>query len=373
MPRLIRALASTRVRAIHVVALFVGDHLERQLVVIAQKDGPLAGRRQQRRLLQNVDDRRAVFALHGHEQPRHEREVEVHVAFVAVAEIRGRVLRPLVRLGQQHLVAELLVDVRAQLAQKGVRLRQVLAIRAFALEEIRHRVEPQAVDAHLQPEVEHVEHRLADFRIVEVEVRLMAVKAVPEIRAGDRVPAPVRRLEILKDDPRFLVLLRRVAPHVPVAPARAGRRAARALKPLVLVGRVVHHQLGDDAQLAAMGFVQKRSEIVERAVLRIHVRVIGDVVAVVLERRRKERQQPNRRDAQVLDVIEPLGQAAEVADAVAVAVAKRAHVQLVDDRVLVPQRWSRPSRSRLRRASLRATVAIDDSNSVASCQCQRCQ
>ena len=263
------------------------------------------------------------------------------MAFVAVAEIGGRVLGPLVRLGQQHSVAELLVDVRAQLAQEGVRLRQVLAIRAFALEQIRHRVEPQAVDAHPQPEIEHVEHRLADFRVVEVEIRLMAVKAVPEIRAGHRVPAPVRRLEILKDDPRFLVFFRRVAPHVPVAPVRTGRGTARALKPLVLVGRVVHHQLGDDLQLAAMGFVEQLAKVVQRAVLRIDVRVIGDVVAVVLQRRRKERQQPDRRDAQVLDVIEPLGQAAEVADAVAVAVAKRAHVQLVDDRVLVPQARSR--------------------------------
>ena len=45
--------------------------------------------------------------LHGHEQPRHQREVEGHVALVAVAEVGDRVLRPLVRLGQQHPVAEL--------------------------------------------------------------------------------------------------------------------------------------------------------------------------------------------------------------------------------------------------------------------------
>ena len=31
---------------VHVVALFVGDHLERQLVVIAQEQAPLAGRRE---------------------------------------------------------------------------------------------------------------------------------------------------------------------------------------------------------------------------------------------------------------------------------------------------------------------------------------
>ena len=45
-----------------------------------------------------------------------------------------------------------------------------------------------------------------------------------------------------------------------------------------------------------------------------------------------------RRDAEVLQVVELLRQAAEVADAVAVAVVEGADVDLVDDRVLVPER-----------------------------------
>ena len=62
----------------------------------------------------------------------------------------------------------------------------------------------------------------------------------------------------------------------------------------MLVRRVIHHQLGNHFQLAAMGLVQKFAEVVERAVLRIHVHVIRDVVAVILERRGKERLQPDR-------------------------------------------------------------------------------
>ena len=65
------------------------------------------------------------------------REVERHVALVAVAEVGGRVLRPLVRLGEQHPVREPLVDVGAQLAQERVRLGQVLAVRALALVQVR--------------------------------------------------------------------------------------------------------------------------------------------------------------------------------------------------------------------------------------------
>ena len=46
--------------------------------------------------------------------------------------------------------------------------------------------------------------------------------------------------------------------------------------------------------------VEELLEVVERAVVRVDVGVVGDVVAVVLERRRVERQQPDGGDAEVL-------------------------------------------------------------------------
>jgi len=68
----------------------------------------------------------------------------------------------------------------------------------------------------------------------------------------------------------------------------------------------------------------------------MHVGVIRDVVAVVLEGRWVERQEPDRCDAEVLDVVEFLRHPAEIADTVGYAVAKGAHVDFVDDGVLVP-------------------------------------
>ena len=82
---------------------------------------------------------------------------------------------------------------------------------------------------------------------------------------------------------------------------------------------------------------EKGLKILHRAVAGMDVHVIGDVVAVVAQRRGKKRQQPQAGDAQVLQIIELLNQAREIADAVVVAVGESAHVQLVDDRVLVPQ------------------------------------
>ncbi len=285
-------MAVLGVDPVHVIAVLGGHHFQGQLVVVAQEQGPLAGLRDRRRLLEDIEDGEAVLHANGHEQPRHERKVKRHVALVAGAEVGDRVLRPLVGLGQQHAVAEALVDVAAQLLQELVRLRQVLAVGPLALVEVGHRVQPEGVDAEAEPEVERPEHGLLDRRVGEVEVRLVRVEAVPVVGLGDRVPGPVGVLEIAEDDPRLLELIRRVAPDVEVAPRGARRRAPRAAEPRVLVRGVVDDQLGNDAQAAAVGLAQQEFAIGQAAVDRVDVGVVGDVVAVVLQRRRVEREQP---------------------------------------------------------------------------------
>ena len=83
---------------------------------------------------------------------------------------------------------------------------------------------------------------------------------------------------------------------------------------------------------------RKRRKSRERAVGRVDLAVVGDVVPVVAQRGRVEGQEPERGDAEALEVVELLDQAPEVADAVAVAVVEGPHVELVDDGVLVPGR-----------------------------------
>ena len=107
----------------------------------------------------------------------------------------------------------------------------------------------------------------------------------------------------------------------------------------MLVGSVVDDQLGDDPEPAPVRLPKEGLEVAQIGrTIGWMLRVVGDVVAVVLERRGIERQQPQRRDAEVLQVIELLRQPAKVADAVAVAVEEGADVKFVDDRVLVPTR-----------------------------------
>ena len=86
----------------------------------------------------------------------------------------------------------------------------------------------------------------------------------------------------------------------------------------MLVGRVVADQLGDHAQPALVRLSHQPAHVAHRPVGRVDVVVVGDVVAVVLAGARVERQEPQRVDAEILEIVELLGQAGEIADAVAV-------------------------------------------------------
>ncbi len=166
----------------------------------------------------------------------------------------------------------------------------------------------------------------------------MRIKAMPVIGLGHRIPGPVGGFEVFEDDARFLVLFLGIAPDVEIAFLAARRGAPRALKPRMLIGGVIEHQLGDHAQAAPVRFAQENFEIFERAVVRMNLGVARDVVTVVPQRRRIERQKPERRDAEIVQIVELFREPFEIADAVGVAVGERADMQLINDRVLVPER-----------------------------------
>ena len=306
--------------------------------MVAQEDRPLAGLRNLRRLPHDVGDGEAVFARDRHVHARHQREVERHVAFVGVlAEVLLGVFRPHVGLGQQHAVRVFGIQRGADLAQDGVGFRQVFVRGAGAFDQIRHCVQTQAVHAAVQPEAHHFQHRFQHRRVVEVEIGLVRIEPVPEVLAGHRVPGPVGLFGIAKNDARAFVFLVGIRPDVEVALRRTSRRVAGALKPRMLIGGVVDHQLGNDADAARMRLRHQLLEVGDGAVVRMHRHVFGDVVAVVAARAGVERQQPDRVHAQFGDVVELGNQAGEIADAIVIGVEERLDVHLVDDRVLVPK------------------------------------
>ena len=166
----------------------------------------------------------------------------------------------------------------------------------------------------------------------------MRVEAVPEVGAGHGVPGPVGGLEVAEDDPGFGEPIGGVAPDVEVSGRAARGGPAGPLEPGVLVGGVGQHQLGDDPQAPPVGLAQKELEVPEGPVGAVDPPVVGDVVAVVTQRGGIEREEPQGRHPQVLEVVQPGDEPPEVADPVAVGVLERPDVDLVDDGVLVPVR-----------------------------------
>ncbi len=72
-----------------------------------------------------------------------------------------------------------------------MRLRKVLARRALLLDQIGNSIQLHAVHSETKPEIEDAQDRLADERILKIEVRLMEIKAVPVVSLRYRIPRPV--------------------------------------------------------------------------------------------------------------------------------------------------------------------------------------
>ena len=293
------------------------------------------------RLPHDLRDRKPRLPANRHEDARHQREVKCHVAFVAagagVAEVLDDIGRPLIGLGQQHAARKLVVHDFADALEERVRLGQVLAIGALALEQVGHRVQPEPVDTEVEPKANDVDHRFLHGRVVVVQVRLVGEEPVPVELAADRIECPVRLFGVDEDDPGVGVLIAGVAPHVVVAVWPVGI-VARLLKPRVRLGGVVHHQVGDDADAALVGGVEQRDEIVDGAELGQHLVEVPDVVAAVTQRRVVERRQPDAVDAEPLQVVQAVYESTQITRTVRTGVEERPDQHLVENGVFEPGR-----------------------------------
>jgi hypothetical protein len=83
---------------------------------------------------------------------------------------------------------------------------------------------------------------------------------------------------------------------------------------------MINHEVDEDAHAALLGAVGKFDKIAEGAVTRIDAVVIGDVIAVVATGRGLERHQPDRRDAEAVQIVQPAHQPLEIADPVAIGI-----------------------------------------------------
>src|ERR1044072_3798234 len=112
--------------------------------MVAQKDCPLTPVWNRRSLFQDIDDWKSIFHLQRHEHAWHEREVKIHVRFVAIAKVSGCVLRPLICLGKQHSAWKFGINVCAQFAEVLMGFREILAACVLSLVKIRDSVQTKS-------------------------------------------------------------------------------------------------------------------------------------------------------------------------------------------------------------------------------------
>ena len=244
--------------------------------------------------------------------------MERHVTFIVIAEILDHIFRPAICLGQQHAVGVMDIDMLAQFLQKCVGFRLVFAIGAFGFIEVGNRVHTQSVDAQPEPVVDNPQDFLPHGRFFVVEVWLMAIKPMPVISLGNRIPAPVGCFKILENDSGFAVFFVIVVPDIIIAPFGTRFGAAGPLEPTVLVRGVVEDKLGDDFQAFGVGCFQKTLEVGNRAVIGVDVTIVGNIITVIAQRGGIKRQQPDGGDAKIDDIIEFFCQAGKIADAILV-------------------------------------------------------
>ena len=177
-------------------------------------------------------------------------------------------------------------------------------------------VDPEAVDAAVEPEAEDLLETLLYRFFVPVEVGLLGREEVEVVLAGLLVQRPRGPAEGRRP------LVRRAAvaagaEHValPVGMQRVGDRVP---EPLVLVRRVVRNDVDRHPDPELMRVCEQLVEIGERPELRVDVGVVGDVVAVVGLRRGVERRQPDRVDAEIPQVRQARADPRQVADTVPV-------------------------------------------------------
>ncbi len=264
-------------------------------------------------------------------------EVEHHVhAFAFVAEVAHVVPGLDVRFRENDRVALPPLQELAEVAQHVELLAWLLHRRTLRRDDEGNGVHAKAGHAELDPEAHDLQNFSLYVRVGRVEIRLKFVEAMKVVLAGDWIPRPGLLLHTWKDHP--LVRARRSlpGPDIPIA-ITAVRVAAGLLEPGMLVRRVIDDEVDEHTNAALLRRMCEFDEITERAIARIDIVVIADVVAVVLLGRRLERHEPDRRDTEPAEVVEATHQPLEIADTIAVGVHERRDRQAIDDRVLVPE------------------------------------
>ena len=251
-------------------------------------------------------------------QVNHDGDVVQHVALGGLgrAEVGGELLGGHDHLALKHHGRADAFQNDAQHAHDGVDLRQVAAIGAKLLPDVRHGVDAEHLDTEVgQAHAAH--HGYEHLRVAVVEVPLERVELGHHPLVHLLIPGEVAGRGVRED-------LR----HIPVVPVGDG--AVRVAEVIVLIlgiagfgclgpavggGGVVHHEVDAQTDAGAAQLLGQRGEVFVGAELRVHGIEVLDRIATVVVRVRhvKQRHQVQVGELLLLQVRNLVGKFLEVA------------------------------------------------------------
>jgi len=90
----------------------------------------------------------------------------------------------------------------------------------------------------------------------------------------------------------------------------------------MLVGTVVQHQVQDDVNAAAVGFVQEQVKILHTAKLRVYVEIVRNIIAKIHIGGRVDWRKPDAVNAEVFKIVQALDDTLQIADSIRVGILK---------------------------------------------------
>jgi hypothetical protein len=289
----------------HLVALLLGELVERQLVVVPHEVRPLAVLRDLREGLQRALEGHCVLPRQREEHRLVHRERQHHLKLVPVlvAEELTLLGRREVHLAQQHRVTPSPPDVAAKVTQELVRVVPRARVVARRLDQEGHRVDAEAAQPLFEPEADRLRDLVPHLGVRDVQIRLVRIEPVQVPLARLLVECPVRVLLVREGHVTRLLLGLLVPPDVEVVIGRVGA-APGVLEPGMLYRGVVHHEIGDHPDAALARRANHVEQVAVRAEPGIYAVEVGDVVAVVALAGRHERHQPYAVDPEPPQVVD---------------------------------------------------------------------
>ena len=187
----------------------------------------------------------------------------------------------------------------------------------FRLLDVDDGVHPEAAQALLQPPVDVFIDLRPDLGILPVEVRLLLVEHVKVqlVRPGKFLPAGAPEVGPPVGGKRSV---RIPVPEIEELSVLSLRVRAGLLKPLMLIGAVVDHQVHQDIHIPLLRLGDQLLHIRHGAESGVNVVIIRDIVSLIGEGRFIDGGKPENIHAQVLQIIQLLYDSPHIPDPVAV-------------------------------------------------------